>query len=161
MTTGLELAVLQRFAESEADPVIAAVGDYWRGLARGALPPRRSFDFMAIYRHAPHLLMAERAADQAFRFVYCGTLVAENFPIDLTGRTFGPDTPRVSKVPWPRMFGGVLDTPGVLYGRMPIDWPNPRHRSIAFGIFPLADDTGAARFALACLCFEEIPRELR
>jgi hypothetical protein len=161
LTAGRELAVLQRSAESEADPVIAAVRAYWRALAGGALPARRAFDFMAVYRQAPHLLMAERLSAEAFRFVYCGTLVAENFPLDLTGQTFGPDTPRVSRVPWPRMFSGVLDAPGLHFGRMPIDWPNAKHHSIVFGIFPLADDAGAARFALACLCFVETPRDLR
>jgi hypothetical protein len=146
-----EIAV--RHAEAEADPVIAAVHDYWRQLAGGGLPARKAFDFMAVYRQAPHLLMAERIDRATFKFIYCGTTVAENFPVDLTGKRFGPETPRVSKVPWPVLFNSVLDGACIRFGAQAIDWPGPKFSLIHFGVFPLAGDDGPARYALASLVF--------
>lgn len=138
---------------AEAEPEIAAVRAYWIKLCGGDVPAKRAFDFMGIYKQAPHLLMAERIAATEFKFIYCGTLIAENFPLDLTGKSYRPDTPRVSKVPWPRLFSTTLDTPCLRFGEMPIDWPGPKFGYARFGTFPLADDTGTPRYALACLVF--------
>lgn len=55
---------------------------------------------MNIYQQAPHLLMSERVVPKTFSFIYCGTHVAENFLLDLTGKTFGPDSLEASRIPW-------------------------------------------------------------
>jgi hypothetical protein len=136
---------------------MADVFAYWRSLNVGTVPPKSRFDFMAIYRNAPHLLMAERLATGLFRFVYCGTWVAENFPLDLTGKTYTADSPRVSRVPWPVFFAEVIDTPCVRFGNEPIDWPNREFSDIDYGIFPLCNDDGKICYALACLVFIERP----
>lgn len=147
----IEIAV--GHAEAEGDAVVAAVHAYWRGLIGGGVPPRKTFDFMAVYQHAPHLLMSERVDRETFKFVYCGTAVAENFPLDLTGKSYGPETPRVSKVPWPTLFNSVLDIPCVRFGKWPIDWAGPRYAAVLFSACPLSGDDGAPRFALATLRF--------
>jgi hypothetical protein len=145
--------VAAAYAEAEAVPAIAGVRDYWRGLNGGRLPARRAFDFMAVYRQAPHLLLAQRTEPFRYSFVYCGTVVAENFPLDLTGKSYGPDTPKVSKVPWPRLFTAAIDGPAVHFGRWTIDWPGPRFEHVSFGVFPLSGDDRRPQFALACLVF--------
>lgn len=139
--------------DAEAEPVIMAARAYWRSVNGGRVPVKKTFDLMNVYRQAPHLLMAERIGPAEFKFVYCGTLVAENFPLDLTGKSYGPDTPRVSKVPWPQFFSTTLDGPCLRFGEMPIDWPGPKFAYARYGTFPLADDAGVPRFALACLVF--------
>lgn len=140
-------------AEAEAEPVIGAVRTYWENLSGNGIPLKKSFDFMEIYRQAPHLLMTERIAPGEFKFIYCGTVVAENFPLDLTGKSYGPETPRMSNVPWPRLFSATLDQPGLRFGVMPVDWPGPKFAFARYGAFPLADDAGMPRYALACLVF--------
>lgn len=140
-------------AEAEADPLINRVHGYWRALNGGRMVARKAFDFMAIYREAPYLLMAERQGPATFKFVYCGTEVAEHFPLDLTGKSYGPDTPRISKVPWPILFTSVIDTPCVRFGKQTIDWAGPRYSKILYGVFPLSDDSGNGRYALASLVF--------
>lgn len=145
--------IAARHAAAEADPIIAAVHAYWRGLNGGGVPARKAFDFMAIYREAPNLLLAECQQGATYRFIYCGTTVADNFPLDLTGKSYGPDTPRISKVPWPRLFSSVIDTPCIRFGEHSIDWPGPKFSQILFGAFPLADDAGRARFAMTALAF--------
>lgn len=97
--------------EAERHPLISEVFTYWRGLNKGRPPPRKLFDFMSIYGTAPNLLMAERVDDRSFRFIYCGTFVADNFPLDLTGKIFTPQTARVSQVNWPGFFVEVMETP--------------------------------------------------
>jgi hypothetical protein len=147
------VAVAASHPSAEATSEIAAVRAYWEKLGSGAMPTKRAFDFMQVYKQAPHLLMAERTAPGAFKFIYCGTLIADNFPLDLTGKSYAPDTPRVSKIPWPRLFASALDVPCVGFGEMPVDWPGAKFAYARFGVFPLSDDSGAARYALACLVF--------
>ena len=139
--------------EAATDSVIAEVMDYWCGLNDGLPPARKAFEFMAVYKAAPHLLMAERIAPAMFRFIYCGTFVAENFPLDLTGKTFAPDTMKVSGVNWPSFFTDALDTPCLRYGRENLDWPNDEYGQITYGVCPLTDDGNRPAFALACLTF--------
>lgn len=140
-------------AEAAVHPTIAALCDYWCTLAEGQPPPRPAFDFMKIYKVAPNLLMAERLAPQTFKFVFCGTTVANNFPRDLTGLTYGPATPRISHVDWPDFFGDVLDTPCLQYGRVAIDWPNEEHRTIIYGACPLLGKGGRPDYVVSCLVF--------
>jgi hypothetical protein len=83
--------------------------------------------------------------------------VAENFPLDLTGKTYAADSPRVSRVNWPGFFRDVIETPGVNFGHEQIDWPNRDFSDIDYGLFPLCDGAGQVRFALACLIFNERP----
>jgi hypothetical protein len=73
---------------------------YWCGLNDGAPPKRRAFEFMNIYQQAPQMLMSERFAPKTFSFIYCGTHASENFLLDLTGKTFGPDSAEVNRIPW-------------------------------------------------------------
>ncbi len=141
--------------EAATDAVIASVCDYWASLNGGKPAPRRAFEFMEVYKAAPHLLMAERVGDHAFKFIYCGTAVAHNFPLDLTGKIFSPETMRVSGIRWPMFFSQVLDTPCLRYGREPIDWPNDEYAEIIYGICPLTSDTGVPSHVVACLVFVE------
>lgn len=108
---------------------------------------------MVVYRQAPNLLMAERIVRATFKFIYCGTTVAENFPVDLTGKHFWPEAPRVSKVPWPILFNSVLDGSCIRFGTQAIDWPGPKFSLIHFGVFRLAGDDGPERYALATFVF--------
>ncbi len=142
-------------AEAENHPVISEVFTYWCGLNNGQPPPRTLFDFMSIYGAAPNLLMAERVDDRSFRFIYCGTFVADNFPLDLTGKVFTPQTARVSQVNWPEFFVEAIETPCIRFGREPVDWPNDEYKEVIYGVFPLAGDDGICTFALACLIFLE------
>ena len=138
--------------EAVTHPSITALCDYWCTLAAGHPPPRPAFDFMKIYKVAPNLLMAERIAPETFKFIYCGTSVADNFPRDLTGAVYGPTTPRVSRIDWPAFFSGVLDTPSMRYGRERIDWPNEEHRDILYGACPLLKD-GCPTYVVTCFAF--------
>ena len=136
-------------------PVIQAVFSYWCSLNAGDPPKRSAFEFMDVYQQAPHLLMSERVAPRTFSFIYCGTRVADNFPLDLTGKTYGPDSVEASQIPWFDYKSLVLDTPCIRFGRDRLDWPNTEYDDILSGIFPLTDDEGAFRFPLACLVFLE------
>lgn len=139
--------------EAVTNPMIGALCDYWCTLAAGHPPDRALFDFMRIYKVAPNLLMAERVAPETFRFVYCGTTVADNFPRDLTGATFGPTTPRMSRVDWPVFFSDVLDGPCLRYGRASIDWANEEYRDILYGACPLLGKNRQPAYVVACLVF--------
>jgi len=139
--------------DAATDPVIATVCDYWCSLNGGRPPPRKAFDFMAVYKAAPHLLMAERIGPGSFKFIYCGTFVANNFPLDLMGKTFTPQTARMSRVNWPGFFTETLDTPCLRYGREPVDWPNDEYGEIIYGTFPLTDEQGRGSHSLGCLVF--------
>jgi hypothetical protein len=139
--------------DAPRQPLIAGVHAYWTSLNGGAVPKRRDFDFMAVYKTAPNLLMAERLEGGAFRFIYCGTFIAENFPLDLTGKVFTPATPRVSQVRWPVFFTEAITLPCIRFSREPVDWPNDDYAEVLNGVFPLADDPGTPAFALACLVF--------
>ena len=108
---------------------------------------------MDVYQQAPHLLMSERIAPRTYSFIYCGTHVAENFPLDLTGKIYGPDSVEVSQIPWFDYKTEVLDEPCIRFGRGPLDWANTDFDVILSGIFPLTDDDGACRYPLACLVF--------
>jgi hypothetical protein len=141
--------------EAATNPVIGTLCDYWSTLAGGRPPPRADFDFMKIYKTAPNLLMAERVGPQTFKFIYCGTQVADNFPRDLTGATYGPTTPRVSRIDWPVFFSEVLDGPCLRYGREQIDWVNEEHRDILYGACPLLGRNGRPAYVVACLVFVE------
>ena len=142
--------------EAAAEPTIGALADYWCALAAGDPPERSAFDFMKIYKVAPNLLMAERVGRETFKFIYCGTAVADNFPRDLTGATFGPTTPRVSRIGWSLFFNDVLDGPCLRYGRESIDWANEEHRDILYGACPLLGKDGRPTYVVACLIF--LPR---
>ncbi len=139
--------------EAGSHSVIAAILDYWCSLNEGAPLARNVFEFMDVYKQAPHLLMSERVAPQTFSFIYCGTHVAENFPLDLTGKTFGPDSVEVSKIPWFDYKTEALETPCIRLGRDRLDWANTNFDTILSGIFPLTDNDGALRYPLACLVF--------
>lgn len=139
--------------EAVTHPVIASIADYWCALNGGRPPARKDFDFMQIYKAAPHLLLAERIAPLTFKFVYCGTAVANNFPRDLTGAVYGPNTVRVSGIRWPTIFCDVLDGPVLEYGRERMDWPNDEYSDIIYGAFPMLAPTGLASYVLACLIF--------
>ncbi len=140
--------------EARAHPLLSELQDYWCGLNNGAPPPRKAFEFMEVYKLAPHLLMSERVAPRTFTFIYCGTHVAENFPLDLTGRTFGPDSVEASRIPWFDYKSEALDGPCIRYGRDAFDWPNTDFDTILYGVFPLTDDDGNAVFPLAGFVFE-------
>lgn len=139
--------------EAATNPLIGALCDYWCSLGAGHPPPRSAFDFMSIYKVAPNLLMAERVGRETFKFVYCGTAVADNFPRDLTGAIYGPTTPRVSRVDWPVFFSTVLDEPCLRYGRELIDWPNEENRDIIYGACPLLGKDGRPTYVVTCLVF--------
>jgi hypothetical protein len=155
MNPWCDVPIRELTAQARGQPIIAAVFDYWCGLNGGRAPTRPSFDFMKVYRCAPYLLMAEQVAVGRFKFIYCGTWVAENFPLDLTGKTYATESPRVSHVDWPSFFSEVIDTPCVRFGNAPIDWPSRDFSDIDYGVFPLSDADGQIRFALACLVFNE------
>ncbi|NKB44896.1 MAG: PAS domain-containing protein [Alphaproteobacteria bacterium] len=139
--------------EARAHPVIVAAAAYWTGLNGGRIPSRSQFEFMDIYQVAPHLLLSERVAPQTFTFIYCGTHVADNFPLDLTGKTFDPDKVKASRIPWFNYKSEALDEPCIRYGCDQFDWPNLDFNTILSGIFPLSDNDGVPRFSLACLVF--------
>ena len=139
--------------DARTHPVISDLLDYWSSLNKGTPPKRTAFEFMAIYKIAPHLLMSERIAPKTFAFIYCGTHVADNFPLDLTAKTFGPDNVEASRIPWFDYKSEVLDTPCIRFGRDRFDWPNLDFDTILSGVFPLTDDDGMLRYALACLVF--------
>lgn len=139
--------------EARAHPVIAAAAAYWASLNGGDIPRRSHFEFMDIYQTAPHLLMSERIAPNTFTFIYCGTHVADNFPLDLTGKTFDPEKVKASRIPWFNYKSEALDGPCIRYGRDQLDWPNLDFDVILSGIFPLSDDDDVPRFPLACLVF--------
>lgn len=139
--------------EARNHEVICAVADYWHSLNGGTPPARSQFDFMAIYKVAPYLLMSERVAPHTFSFIYCGTQVAENFPLDLTGKTFGPDNVEASRIPWFAYKSQSLDQPCIRYGCDHLDWPNMDFDTILSGIFPMTDDAQAIIYPLACLVF--------
>jgi hypothetical protein len=141
--------------EAATHPTIGVLCDYWCSLAAGHPPARAAFDFMAIYKVAPNLLMTERLAPETFKFVYCGTVVADNFPRDVTGAVFGPNTPRVSRVSWPAIFSEVMDVPCLRYGRERIDWRNDEYRDILYGSCPLLGKDGRPAYAVTCLVFVE------
>ncbi|MBT4741282.1 MAG: PAS domain-containing protein [Rhodospirillaceae bacterium] len=139
--------------EARAHPVIATAAAYWAGLNTGSMPRRSHFEFMDIYQTAPHLLMSERIAPQTFAFIYCGTHVADNLPLDLTGKTFDPANVEVSGIPWFNYKSEALDGPCIRYGCDQLDWPNLDFDIILSAVFPLSDDDGEPRFPLACLVF--------
>lgn len=145
--------------EARDHPVIAAATDYWCGLNDGMPPTRSQFDFMAIYQVAPHLLMSERVAPHTFSFIYCGTHVAENFPLDLTGKTFGPDNVEASRIPWFEYKSQALDQPCMRYGSDHLDWPNFDFNTIWSAVFPMTDDEGLFKYSLACLVFQNLERD--
>lgn len=152
-TCEIPLQVLD--VEAVTHPMIGTLAEYWRALGAGAPPARAAFDFMQIYKVAPHLLMAERLAPETFKFVYCGTAVADNFPRDLTGATYGPTTPRVSRIDWPGFFTQVLDSPCLRYGRERIDWANAENSDIIYCACPLLGKDGQPGYVVSCLVFLE------
>lgn len=154
MATQPAIAVQSFDDDAQSHPVMAAVMDYWCSLKDGHPPARTQFEFMDIYKQAPHLLMAERVAPQTFCFIYCGTHVANNFPLDLTSKTFGPDNVEASQIPWFDYKTIVLDTPCIRFGRDALDWDNAEFDTILSGIFPLTDDDGLFTYPLACLVFQ-------
>ena len=100
MTKTPKIPVRNHEDAASGHTVMRDVQDYWCGLNDGAPPKRRAFEFMHIYQQAPHLLMSERVAPKKYSFIYCGTHVAEIFPLDLTGKTFEPDSVEASRIPW-------------------------------------------------------------
>ncbi|GEM_PF-6283807 len=104
MTIECQIPIRELDAEAARHPTISELFTYWRSLNQGLPPTRKSFDFMSVYSVAPNLLMAEHVDKFAFRFIYCGTFVADNFPLDLTGKIFTPQTARISQVNWPSFF---------------------------------------------------------
>ena len=153
MVTQPSIPVNNHNDEARLHPVIDAVQTYWFSLNKGRPPKRKAFEFMDVYQHAPHLLMSERVAPRTFSFIYCGTHVAENFPLDLTGKTFGPDSVEASQIPWFDYKTEALDEPCIRFGRDSLDWANTDFDVILFGIFPLTGDEGICRYPLACLIF--------
>jgi len=138
-------------------PLLVGLQAYWCSLNDGAPPPRKAFEFMDIYKIAPHLLMSERIAPRKFTFIYCGTHVAENFPLDLTGKRFSPESVEAGRIPWFDYKSEVLDGPCIRYGRDAFDWPNVDFDTILYGVFPLTDDDGKPSFPLAGFVFEAQP----
>ncbi len=155
MTSHYQIPLQVLDVEAVTHPTIGALADYWCALGAGAPPARASFDFMEIYKVAPHLLMAERVAPDTFTFIYCGTAVADNFPRDLTGATFGPTTPRASRIDWPGFYSVVLDNPCLRYGRERIDWANPESSDIIYCACPLLGKDGRPAYVVSCLVFLE------
>lgn len=153
MAQGCQIPLQVLDIEAATNPTIASVCDYWCTLADGELPPRKAFDFMAVYKAAPYLLMAQRLAPETFKFIYCGTFVADNFPRDLTGAVYGPTTPRVSQVNWPGFFGEVLDVPCMQYGRVHIDWRNDNYGDLIYGACPLTGPNDTPAYVVCCLVF--------
>jgi|DEB0MinimDraft_6_1074348.scaffolds.fasta_scaffold64615_2 hypothetical protein len=145
--------------EARDHPVLSALQDYWCSLNGGAPPRRKAFEFMDVYQLAPHLLMSERIAPRTFTFIYCGIHVAENFPLDLTGKTFSPDSVEVSRIPWFDYKSEALDVPCIRYGRDAFDWPNVDFDTILYGVFPLSDADGKMIYPLACFVFQSATPE--
>jgi hypothetical protein len=141
--------------EAATDPTIQAVSDYWCSLNNGQPPRRKAFEFMAVYKAAPHLLLAERVAPETYRFIYCGTSVAENLPRDLTGLTFGPTTLRLTSNNFALTYGEVLDVPCWRFFREIVDWPNAEYDAYVCGAGPLTDEAGEAKYVLSCVIFRE------
>jgi len=156
MSQGIGIDTVCESEEARNHPVIAAATHYWCGLNNGMPPQRSQFDFMAIYKVAPHLLMSERIADRTFSFIYCGTQVAENFPLDLTGKTFSPENVEASRIPWFEYKSQSLDAPCVRYGCDHMDWPNLDFDTILSGIFPMTNNESVLTFPLACLVFQNL-----
>ena len=140
--------------EARAHPLLSALQDYWCGLNDGAVPRRKAFEFMDIYKIAPHLLMSERIAPRTFTFIYCGTHVADNFPLDLTGKTFNPDSVEASRIQWFDYKSEALDVPCIRYGRDAFDWPNVDLDTILYGVFPLTNDDAIPAYPLTGFVFE-------
>ena len=155
MSKACQIPIKELDPEAARHPKITDLFDYWCGLNNGHPPARKAFDFMSVYHTAPNLLMAERVDERSFKFIYCGTFVADNFPLDLTGKVFTPQTARISRVNWPGFFSESILTPSIRYGREPVDWPNDVYKEILYGVFPLAGEDGQCAFALACLIFLE------
>ena len=155
MTQSCQIPLQVLDVEAATNPTVGILCDYWCTLAGGYPPARTAFEFMSIYKIAPNLLMAERTDSQTFKFVYCGTAVADNFPRDLTGATYGPTTPRVSRVDWPIFFSEILDAPCLQYGRVQIDWANDQFGELIYGACPLLGKDGRPTYVVTCLVFQE------
>lgn len=140
-------------AEAATHPAIATLSEYWCTLAEGRIPPRAAFDFMKIYKVASHLMMAERVAPETFKFIYCGTGVADNIPRDVTGLTYGPASPSATRIGWTAFYNEILERPHIRYGREPIDWPNDEHRDLLYGACPLLGKDGRPTYIVAALVF--------
>lgn len=153
MSQAPSISVQRHDPDAENHAAIKTVLEYWCSLNGGDTPRRSDFEFMDIYRVAPQLMMSERVAAKTFSFIYCGTGVADNSPLDLTGKTFGPDSVEASRIPWFDYKSTVLDGPCIRFGRDVLDWPNYDFDTIFSGIFPLDDAAGNHRFVLACLVF--------
>lgn len=153
MAQGCQIALHVLDLEAATHPTIATMCDYWCTLNNGLPPSRKAFAFMSIYKVAPHLLVAERIAPHTFKFIYCGTHVADNLPHDLTGFVYGPDTPRASSVNWPALCDDIVDGPCVRYDRLRIDWRNDDYGEILYGACPMCDADGQSAYVVGCLVF--------
>ena len=153
METHPSIPIQDHDDDAHAHPAMSAILSYWCALNEGNPPKRSVFEFMDVYQYAPHLLMSERVAPCTFSFIYCGTHVADNFPRDLTAKTYGPNSVEASHIPWFDYKSIAIDTPCIRFGRDRLDWPNTKYDTILSGIFPLTDDDGANRYPLACLVF--------
>jgi len=138
---------------ARADPRISAVFDYWRNLAPGCIPTRRQFDFMAVYRVAPYLILIRRIAPSHFKYVYFGTQLAELLGHDFTGEVNTPTNPGTTgTVDWPTRYEEFLSRHVVLFERRAIeDFPSRDFIDAYSMKCPLLDDAGEAAFMLNCL----------
>ena len=76
-------------ARLDADPVLEALGRYWRGLpATDAVPSRKSLDPIDIPRAIlPYVVLAEVGRDgMSARYRLVGTKMVSTFGFDFTGR---------------------------------------------------------------------------
>lgn len=139
--------------DAATDPTIQTVHDYWCSLNEGQPPRRKAFEFMAVYKAAPHLVLTERLGDSSLRFIYCGTTVADNAPRDLTGLTLTPQSARAAAIDFAQISAQVLDTPCWRFSRHPMEWPNDEYGEYILGAGPLCDDAGKPVYVLTCLVF--------
>lgn len=139
--------------DAATDSTIQSVHDYWCGLNEGRPPRRKAFEFMAMYKAAPHFLMAERIAQETYKFQYCGTAIADALPRDLTGLVFRPNTARLTSNDFSGFYTDVLDTPCWRFTRLPVDWPSEEFSEYLVGAGPLTDEAGIPRYVLSCSIF--------
>lgn len=145
--------VVHEDAEALADPVIDHVYSYWRSIGGGLVPFRNAFEFMDVYKAAPHLALIHHIGASCFRYVFFGTALVDLFGTDFTGDEISPARPSITGAgDWPSLYNRILeDRQVIIETRNVVDVPRRENLEAHTLKCPLADDDGTPAFVLNCV----------
>ncbi len=123
---------------------------YWHKLAEQArgIPPRTTFDPIAIPTVLPSVFLIERLDADTFRFRLQGTDFSERSVSDMTGTVLHRSTVTDNQSPIFGLVDRVLDTPCGLQILGVEQSEQGRQSLVEYVALPLTDEEGVARFVV-------------